>query len=852
MGEVWCATDTNLGRQVAIKILPDAFARDPDRLARFEREAKTLASLNHPNVAIIHGLEKAAGIRALVMEFVKGPTLADRIAHGPIPVDEALSIAKQIAEALEAAHEQGIIHRDLKPANIKLRPDGTVKVLDFGLAKVMEPPATTSAGISHSPTITSLAHTMPGVILGTAAYMSPEQARGEPVDKRADIWAFGVVLYEMLSGQRAFRGETNVEVLSNVLKADPVWSVLPPATPAAVRSVLQRCVQKEPARRLRDIADARFRIEEAPSEFAGAAVFVSRRRERLLWAAGALVFLVAGALGTTWLRPERQLNADETRFMVDVPPTTDPSSLAISPDGKQLVFVGTSEGKSRLWLRSLDSVSARPLAGTDNGRFPFWSPNSRSIGFFANGQLKRVETQGGSVQVIVPSGAEGGGTWNRDGLILFDPGAGLSLSLVSADGGAQTTILQGSPHDLAFPQFLPDSRHFLFYTGGPASGIYLGELGSQDPPQKLLDAQAATYAPSGHLLFVRQGTLFAQEFDLAQLKLTGSSTPVVEQIVVGQDPGVAALSVSTSGTVVYRTGPSNSRSQFVWFDRSGNQLEAVAGSDIGTGFNSALSPDASRLALSAGTVNVDVWALDLVRGVPTRLTIDPAVDVIPVWSPDGLRIAFTSSRRMRTEFDLFVRPASATGGDELLIAMDGSNETPSDWSDDGQFILVTRDRGAAGSDVWAFQLEGRRAFPVVETKFIEGNAQFSPNGRWIAYQSDESGHVEIWVQPFQGPGSKVPVSSGGGIQVRWRQDGREIFYLAPDNRILAVPIGLDSSGDLRIGAPVSLFAPNLSGKPRQIGSRHYEVSPDGQRFLIDTLKEVTIPVTVALNWKSKP
>jgi eukaryotic-like serine/threonine-protein kinase len=518
MGEVYRATDTTLGRQVAIKILPDAFASDPERLARFEREAKTLASLNHPNIAQIYGFEKSNDLHALVMELVEGPTLADRIERGPIPVDEALPIAKQIAEALEAAHGQGIIHRDLKPANIKVRPDGIVKVLDFGLAKLAETGGTAAANsvmMSNSPTITSPAlMTGVGMLLGTASYMSPDQAKGRSVDKRADVWAFGCVLYEMLTGRRAFAGDDVSDTLANVLKTQPDWNALPQETPLSIRRLLRRCLEKDPKRRLHDIADACLEIDDAQSgsiETGLAGSTTSNFRQRLAWVVAGLGALIA-VVATVWAARTSSLDSlPEMHVDIVTPETSDPVSLALSPDGRQLVFAAVLAGRPSLWLRTLNSATERRLEGTDGARYPFWSPDSASVGFFADNRLKTVDVSTGAVKVLVNATPGRGGTWNRDGVILYSSAQNQTLFRISAAGGervAGVTRLEGQQSGHCFPQFLPDGRHFFFYAEGPpeAKGVYLGELDGSGP-RRLIDADSVPVYVSGRLLFVRQGSL---------------------------------------------------------------------------------------------------------------------------------------------------------------------------------------------------------------------------------------------------------------------------------------------------------------------------------------------------------
>jgi eukaryotic-like serine/threonine-protein kinase len=856
MGEVYRARDRKLDRDVAIKILAEAVAADPDRIARFEREAKTLAALNHPNIAHIHGFEEADGLSALVMELVEGPTLADRIAKRPIPVDEALPIAKQIAEALEAAHEQGIIHRDLKPANVKVRDDGTVKVLDFGLAKALEPTTVIGAEVTESPTITSPAMmTRVGMILGTAAYMSPEQAKGRPADKRSDVWAFGCVLYEMLTGRRAFPGDEVSDVLASILAREPNLSALPAPTPLSIRRLLRRCLQKVRNERLRDIGDARIEIQDALTQRdAEDTAITTPHADNRGWQWAALVSILAFVLLIATVRGLRPAApTPEMHLEINTPSTNVPASLAISPDGRAIAFVGIAEKQSRLWLRTFDSAKSRPLVGTDGAEDPFWSPDSRSVGFFADNKLKRVDLDGGSVRILARVSRGTGGAWSRDGVILISR-LGVPISRVPDTGGEPVDVSglfkQGSDFS---PQFLPDGQHFLYRVRGTreADGVYVGQLDGKLEARRLLEsATGAVYAPSGHVLFVRQRTLFAQRFDPVGLRVMGNPFRLVED---STDCACLGLSVSDTGSIAYRTTAQGAERTFVWFDRSGNELGKVGDSSMSSPL---LSPDGQRVVGYRGNPvdgNVDIWMLDVTRGVFSRLTDDVADDTSPVWSPDGDHIVFSSNRKGTP--DLYQKSAFAGGSEELLWAS-AQPKVPDDWSSDGRFVLFeSRDR-KTGADIWALPLDktGKpgKPFPVVQTNFDEQRGQFSPGGNWIAYQSDESGRHEIYLRAFPGPGNKWPVSTNGGAQVRWRRDEKELFYVALDGRLMAVPVRLTSNGTPpEVGTPVALFAPPLGGTVQQADFRHqYMVSSDGQRFLVATVAEgVNSPITIILNWK---
>jgi Tol biopolymer transport system component len=854
MGEVWRARDMKLDREVALKMLPERFADSEERLARFAREAKVLASLNHPNIAAIYGMEDHGPKPFLVLELVEGETLSDRLKRGPLTITESLETVLQIAGALEAAHDRTIVHRDLKPANIKVTPAGEVKVLDFGLAKALAADSG-NVDLSNSPTVTS-AGTMPGVILGTAAYMSPEQARGKEADRASDLWAFGCVLYEMLSGRAPFEGETVTEILHGVLKVEPDWTRLPSETPEAARRLLRRCLRKDPKLRLRDARDASIEIEEAlhgPGEPEAVTVpEQSRRNERLAWAAALIVTALAAAIGARiWRAAPNTALAPEMRLEITTPPTTDPLSFALSPDGQKIVFVASYERRPRLWLRTLASASARPLAGTNNATFPFWSPDSRSVGFFADGDVKRIDVEGQSVQALTRVPVPAGAAWSSEGMILFAPVPdSATIYKIPASGGKPTPLpkLESQTLGHRFPQFLPDGRRFLYYaTGDPEfRGIYVGNIDGS-PSRRLFDADSpAAYAASGHLLFVRQGTLFAQSFDAARYATSGNPHPVAEQVASG---GVvsAALSVSAAGPIAYRTGSGGKR-QLAWMDRSGKVIGRIGEPEISGPRYMSLSPDNRRIAEQRSIQgNTDIWLLDLERGAALRFTTEVLPDIAPIWSPGGDRIVFSSVANGL--FDLYEKLLDGTPSKKLLET--GQSKQATDWSSDGKFILFRSRDPETDWDVWALPLTGeRKPLLVVRTRFQDRDAQFSPDGKWIAYQSDESGRFEIYVQPFPGPGVKSLVSTGGGAQARWSRDGKELFYMSLDGRLMAVSFRAASDGRrVETGAPVPLFFAPV-GSVQDVGLAHYVVSPDGQRFLMDTVVEETgSPITLILNWK---
>jgi Tol biopolymer transport system component len=843
MGEVYRARDTRLGRDVAIKVLPPDVAADPERLARFEREAQVLASLNHPNIAHIHGVDDSTGTPALVMELVDGPTLAERIAKGPIAIDEALAIARQIAEGLEAAHEQAIIHRDLKPANIKVREDGTVKVLDFGLAKAFEPKQPSELRATQSPTITTPAMvTGAGIILGTAAYMAPEQARGRPADKRSDVWAFGCVLYEMLTRRRAFPGEDVSDTLAAVLRAEPDWAALPQDTPPAVHRLLRRALRKDPRQRLQHPGDARLEIDDAPAS----APSDSRTARVRPWAMATAVAVVAALAGggvIAWLLPTRS-NAPALWLEIATPAAI-MNQFAVSPDGRAIVY--TRSGRQTLVVRPFEGTSHRPIPGTEGAEYPFWSPDGRSIGFFANNKLQRIAIDGGLPQPLANVLTPAGGTWSASDRILYVPSDSGGVFQIPAVGGESQEV---TPRQLATraPQFLPDGRHFLFYVarGNQPQGMYVGELGSVEIRRVLESRSPAVYG-AGHLWFVRDGTLVAQAFDPGRTEIGGAATNVADG--VGSGLIAPAVSAASDGPIAYRALAGPSRRELIWFDRAGTQL-GTAGTDGALASNPNLSPNGQWLALQR-TVNenIDLWLIDLRRDTPTRLTDNPGIDSLPVWSPDGNRIAFNSTTGSSSA--MMILTVDRTRPPERLpVSVRGGAKIACDWSADGRFLLYKHfDEQTSSSDLWVLPLQDPQT-PIgfLTTAYNERDGQFSPDGKWIAYESDEAGSPEIYLQRFPGPGSKLRVSANGGTQVRWRGDGRELFFIAGDERLTAVPVDLRGATPT-IGTPAPLFKTKVA-PIRSISRQQYVVSADGQRFLILTEPDQQAsPLTVVFNWR---
>jgi serine/threonine protein kinase len=870
MGEVYRARDTRLGRDVAVKALPSVFASDPARLARFEREAQVLATLNHPNLAIIHELKEVDGSKYLILELVEGETLAERIRRGPIPVDEALNIARQIAEALEVAHDKGIVHRDLKPANIKVTPEGRVKVLDFGLAKIQEA-GNSSQSLSNSPTLSAI-QTAAGVILGTAAYMSPEQARNKEVDRRTDVWAFGCVLYEMLSGRQAFPvGQTVSDTIAGILVRDPDWRALPPSTPAKVRALLERCLRKDERRRWSDMADVCVEIDEArwereASTIAAAVPATSRRREMIL-AALALLFFLTATAGAIWLFFGPRTEARPMAVEVISPTGVADNSFSLaelSPDGLKVAVLANTGGKRLIWVRPLDSIP-QPLTGTEGtGTEIFWSSDSQYIGFFAEGKLKKVAASGGPSQVVAnlpPSGVFAG-TWSADGVILLgsEETAG-PLLRVPAAGGESTPAseLDASRKETshAYPYFLPDGRHYLFLARSSdsqnTSAAYVGDLDSRERHPLPGIASEVKYSPSGHIVYIRDGALMAQPFDAKRLQLSGDAFPVADAFVAAS--AVAGhFSVSSTGRAAYfktaNPAARGANSQLAWRDRSGAPL-GPAGPE-GEYRGPELSPDGKRVAFARGTPG-NIWLLDIERSLAEPLTTDPADDSNPRWSPDGKIIAFQSTRDGKS--GLYVRAVGVVSEDQAVL-QDQSEKILGDWSPDGRYLAY-----AANGDIWVLPITVNskpaeaKPLQITKTEAVERTPRISPDGRWIAYVSNEPGQDEVYVQSFPEPGIRLKVSTAGGVLPRWSWDSKELFYRQPAGQTVWRAVAIKSSGgSLNVDAPVNLF-----GAP--INTAVYSVSRSG-RFLVQlnpgtaggrgnpnfTLAATPPHVVVLINW----
>jgi len=868
MGEVYRARDTRLGRDVAVKVLPSSYSDNKERLHRFEQEACAAGALNHPNILSIYDIGTHNGSPYVVSELLEGQTLRERLNGSVLPSRKAIDYARQIAHGLAAAHEKGILHRDLKPENLFLTKDERVKILDFGLAKLIGP----ADAQAQTEIPTRRIDTNPGVVMGTVGYMSPEQLQGKAADHRSDIFSFGAILYEMLSGRRAFHGQSAAETMSAILKEDPAdLSETNKNVAPALERVVHHCLEKNREARFHSASDLAFALEALSggtsiSDQTATAIAPTwerpKRRERLLWIVSTgllgLALLAALPFVIAYFRRAPTAEQQATRFLMFPP---EKSVLIgggqhISPDGLRLVYVAIgADGKRLLWTRALDSLTAQPLPGTEDAANPFWSPDGRFVGFFAAGsKLKKIEVTGGPTQTLADAQGSLGGTWNHDGVIVFAKAPEGILYRVSAAGGTPTpiTTLDESRKQTAhlWPYFLPDGRHFLYLARSVQrenTGIYVGALDSKE--QKLLvNADSSpVYAQPGFLLFVRERTLMAQHFDADKLQLSGEPFSVVEQSGYNPVNGRAYFSVSQTGVLVFLNSDSPG-TQLGWVDRGGKQLATIGTTAVDNGLR--LSPDGKRLAVSRLDPQVgsaDIWLIDLARNTPSRFTFDSANDTAPVWSPDGSRIAFASNRD--TVPHIYQKPSNGTGNDELLFK--ASDPTgPHDWSPDGRFILFGLLSPKTNVDLWLLPLFGdQKPAPFLQTEFTENQGRFSPDGRWVAYTSNESGPYQVYVQSFPTSGGKWQVSTAGGAQPQWRHDGKELFYLSPDRKIMAVEV--NAAGPTFVpGVPKPLFEARFSTLfPGPPGGTYYAVASNGQRFLVNTLAgEPALPLTVVLNW----
>jgi Tol biopolymer transport system component len=861
MGEVYKARDTRLERTVAVKVLPERSAPTPEARQRFEREAKTISQLSHPHICALYDVGREGETEYLVMEYLEGETLSERLAKGALPLEQTLRYGVEIADALDKAHRQGIVHRDLKPDNVMLTKSG-VKLLDFGLAKAMAP-AEAKTSLTSLPTQQGL--TQEGTILGTFQYMAPEQLEGKEADARTDIFALGATLYEMATGKKAFSGTSQASLISSIMTADPPpISTIQPMTPPAFDRVVKTCLAKDPEERWQSAGDVgkelRWIGEGSAAGLAAPAVVSSRRRvrERIAWAAAVVATAATIALAVAGSRHSAVSRAAIRAF---VPPPRGAAfqfigpgagSLTLSPDGKFLTFAAMDDGGAKLWLRPLETAEARPIPGTEDGQYPFWSPDSRFIGFFVRGKLKRIAVSGGAaIDVCDVSGEPRGGTWSRDGVILFEPHWREGLHRVSADGGVSQPVTRVDEKRREtthrWPVFLPDGRHYLYLAGShlaeDTSGenaIYLGQLGSNER-RLLLHARSNVVYASGHLLYVRGRELVAQKFDPKRLTLGGEPTTVVNGVRYERGFLQGVFSASEAGILAFQRGEAETQTHIRWYERTGRPGEYLAGP--GLYFDVALSPDGKTAAVSMGDPG-DIWLYDLARGIRTRLTFDPMTDNGPVWSPDGKAIYYSSDRKIH--WRIYRRRVSGAGQEE---AISSETEPAAGWdaSPDGRFLVYELNATRAGTnlDLWIMPLAGGgKATPFLAASFSESEAKFAPDGRWLAYTSDESGRREVYVTSFPGHEGKWQISSGGGSAPRWRRDGREIFYVAPDGKIHSVEVRPGEA--FEAGAPKPLFATQVARMPTPF----YDVTADGQRFLVTEFvrSEEPEPITLVVDW----
>jgi Tol biopolymer transport system component len=871
MGEVYRARDTRLERTVAVKVLSSHLSASPEVRQRFEREARTISQLSHPHICALHDVGREGDIEYLVMEYLEGETLAERLLKGPLPLEQTLRYGVQIADALDKAHRQGIVHRDLKPGNVMITKSG-VKLLDFGLAKALPSPTGRGGGgegLTSVPTQLNL--TQEGTILGTFQYMAPEQLEGTEADARTDIFAFGCVLYEMATGKKAFSGATQASLISSILRDEPQpISQVQPMSPPALDHVVKKSLAKDPEDRWQNAADLGGELKwiaEGGSQVGVSAPVVSRRRsrERLGWiVAAALLLATIGLAVRLFIRPAPV--ATEIRASI-LPPDgsefvstwIDAGPVEISPDGERIVFTARKgESPNLLWVRKLSESTARPLAGTEGAQRPFWSPDGRSIGFFADRSFKKVDVDGGPVFTLAPGTESRGGTWNRDGVILFTPSARGPVLRVSANGGKITEATAYGRDDAThrYPHFLPDGRHFLYLVRrgsgagrGPNPEIRVGSLDSKDSKLVLNVASNVVYA-SGHLLYVREGALVAQEFDVDRLAVKGEPVTLVPDVLMDERFSRGVFSASPNGVLIYQTGKGQTLSALRWLDRNGAVLETVGEPALFfNGGDPEISPDGRRATASIvdlRTGQTDIWIVDLATGTRRRFTTGAGSKEWCTWSPDGGRVAHSISNPRGTGYDIVSRPIGGSEPEVTLASDPVEFQAPLGFSPDGNFFLYSK-RKNERDDLWILPLTGdRKPRPFLATPALEPIARFSPNGRYVAYQSDETGRFEIYVATFPGPGSRSQISQSGGVEPRWSRDGKELFYFAPDNRLMAAKVETGGT-TFDVGIIQPLF------QARSMGFTYrYDVASDGKRFLVVAgLPQDLSPITILTNWTAE-
>ena len=877
MGEVYRAYDPKIAREVAVKVLPADFASDGDRVERLQREAQAAGSLNHPNILGIYDIDSEDGTYFVVSELLVGEELRDRLTEGPIPLRKTIDYAQQIVSGLAAAHERGIIHRDLKPENLFITKDDRVKILDFGLAKLREGRKSTSG----SEDATRKALTDPGVVMGTVGYMAPEQVRGHVADQRSDIFSFGVILYEMLTGRRAFNGESVVETMHSILKEDvPDFDEAGPRVPPAVEKVMRRCLEKDPEHRFHSAHDLGFALDAVTSStsssgarFTTVATDVVDARGadrssligRAGWAVAVLSLLVAGVLAALYFS-RKQPPVQTMRFAI-APPDKHLFSqgFALSPDGKSIAFVARgASGDSSLWVRPLTSVDSRQLAGTDGAAFPFWSPDGRTIGFFAGTKLRRIEAVGGPAQSLADTSSDPrGGAWTPDGTIIFAPNTLSPLMRVSAFGGTVSEVTRlnaeigQSSH--RWPSMLPDGKHFLYFGRGgrpDQQGIYAASLDDPEPKFILATPVSGAYTEIdgvGFLLFEREGALMVQKFDAGDLEVSGEATPLVEEIMTFPgEVGPTAYSAfsAAGGNFVYRTGDQQT-TRLTIFERSGKPIESVT--EPASYHEPHLSKDGTKLVFGRndGAGPQDLFLQDLSRGSTTRLTFESASDSTALLSPDESQVVFFSNRDAKQ--GVYRKSSSGAGNDEP-VWIDPLGAYPDGWSPDGKYVICDKNGGPRTKvDLWILPLTpGEQPHPYLATQFEEAHAQFSPDGRWVAYASNEGGRTEVYVQSFPIGNGKWQISTAGGDQPQWRNDGKELFYASPDNSLMAVAIGVTATG-IEVGRPQLLFETSMPQGGITDNRNNFVAFGDGQRFLVNTLADSTNlqPLTLVLNWAAE-